>query len=104
MKAEGLKQSSDAQFEIDGLDRRRQKEFALRFLKDDQDVKTFFKYLEQQDLKDVAKVPLLLLMLCLVWKEKDFGGLPSSRAMIFFSIYSDFAQSFIRKRSCRCTI
>ena len=84
MKAEGLKQSSDAQFEIDGFDRRRQKEFALRFLKDDQDVKTFFKYLEQQDLKDVAKVPLLLLMLCLVWKEKDFKGLPSSRAMIFF--------------------
>ena len=83
MKGEGLKSSSDAQFGIDGFDRRRQEKFARRFLKDDQDVKEFFEYLEQKDLNDVAKIPLLLLMLLWVWKDKD-GGLPSSRAMIYF--------------------
>ena len=86
MKGEGLKSSSDAQFEIDGFDRERQEEFARRFLKDDTDVIEFFQYLRQQDLKDVAKIPLLLVMLLLVWKEKDCGGLPSSRPMIYFQL------------------
>ncbi|CAH3193263.1 unnamed protein product, partial [Porites evermanni] len=84
MKAEGLKSSSDAQFEIDGFDHRRQEEFARRFLKDDQDIAEFFKYLWQQDLQDVAKIPILLLMLLLVWKEKDREGLPSSRVKVYF--------------------
>ena len=84
MKGEGLKSSSDAQFEIDGFDRDRQEEFARRFLKDDQDVKEFFKYLKQQSLEDIAKIPIVLLMLSLVWKEKDREGLPSSRMMVYF--------------------
>ena len=83
MKGEGMKSSSDAQFEIDGFDRERQEEFVRRFLEDDQDVKEFFQYLKQQDLNDVGKIPILLVMLVLVWNEKDCGGLPSSRAMIF---------------------
>ncbi|CAH3105222.1 unnamed protein product [Porites lobata] len=84
MKGEGLKSSSDAQFEIDGFDRERQEEFARRFLKDDEDIEEFFEYLEQKDLEDVAKIPILLLMLLLVWKEKDREGLPSSRVMVYF--------------------
>ncbi|CAH3180191.1 unnamed protein product [Porites lobata] len=84
MKGEELKSSSDAQFEIDGFDRERQVEFARRFLKDDQDVAEFFQYLQQQHLQDVAKIPILLLMLLLVWKEKDCEGLPSSREMVYF--------------------
>ena len=95
MKGERLKSSSDAQFEIDGFDRERQKEFARRFLKDDQDVKEFFQYLAQQDLKDIAKIPILLLMLLLVWKEKDCGGLPSSRVMI----YDQFIQTMFNHMS-----
>ncbi|CAH3187249.1 unnamed protein product [Porites lobata] len=84
MKGEGLKSSSDAQFEIDGFDRMQQRYFARRFLKDGQDIEEFFEYLEQKDLKDVAKIPILLLMLLLVWKEKDREGLPSSRVMVYF--------------------
>ena len=83
MKGDELKSSSDAQFEIDGFDRERQEEFARRFLKNDRDVEEFFEYLEQQDLEDIAKIPLLLLMLLWVWEDRD-GGLPSSRAMIYF--------------------
>ncbi|CAH3184190.1 unnamed protein product, partial [Porites lobata] len=84
MKGEELKSSSDAQFEINGFDRERQEEFARRFLKDDQDVEEFFEYLVQQDLEDIAKIPIVLLMLSLVWKEKDREGLPSSRVMVYF--------------------
>ena len=84
MKGEELKSSSDAQFEIDGFDRERQEEFARRFLKDDQDIKEFFRYLKQQSLEGVAKIPIILLMLSLVWKGKDREGLPSSRVMLYF--------------------
>ena len=89
MKADELKSGSDAQFEINGFDRKRQVEFALRFLKHE-DVGAFFEYLEQQDLEEIAEIPLLLLMLCLVWQEKERRGLPTSRA----KIYDQFIQTF----------
>ncbi|CAH3180188.1 unnamed protein product [Porites lobata] len=95
MKGERLKSSSDAQFEIDGFDRRQQKEFARRFLKDDQDVEEFFRYLKQQSLEDVAKIPIVLLMLSLVWEKKDRVGLPSSRVMI----YDQFIQTMFNHMS-----
>ena len=95
MKGEGLKSSSDAQFEIDGFDCRRQEEFARKFLKDDQDIREFFKYLKQQSLEDVAKIPIVLLMLSLVWKEKDREGLSSSRV----TVYLQFLQTMFNHMS-----
>ena len=92
MKADELRRHSDAQFEIDGFDSERQVEFARRFLKDEEDVKAFLRYLKQQDLEEIAEIPLLLLMLCLLWQEKgkDQKELPTSRAKIF----SQFIQTF----------
>ena len=79
-----LRGPSDAQFEINGYDSEDQiKKFAFKFLKDEEKVEEFYKYLEHQDLKDMAKIPLMLLMLCLLWTEKDRIGLPTSRANIF---------------------
>ena len=92
MKVDELKSGSDAQFEINGFDRKRQEEFARRFLKDrgEEDVQAFLAYLKQQDLTKIAEIPLLLLILCLLWIEKDRRGLPTSRA----KIYSQFIQTF----------
>ena len=83
MKAETLRSSGDAVFKIDGFNHRRQEEFAGRFLKDGEDVKNFFNYLEQQDLRKLAQIPLLLLIMCLLWKGKDRNALPKKRADIF---------------------
>ena len=83
MKAETLRSSSDAVFKIDGFNRWRQEDFALRFLKDGEDVENFFIYLEQQDLINLAQIPLLLLIMCLLWKGKDRNALPKKRADIF---------------------
>ena len=83
MKAETLRSSGDAVFKIDGFNDRRQEEFAGRFLKDGEDVKNFFNYLEQQDLRKLAQIPLLLLIMCLLWKGKDRNALPKKRADIF---------------------
>ena len=83
MKAETLRSSGDAVFKIDGFNDRRQEEYAGRFLKDGEDVKNFFNYLEQQDLRKLAQIPLLLLIMCLLWKGKDRNALPKKRADIF---------------------
>ena len=83
MKAETLRSFGDAVFEIDGFNDRRQEEFAGRFLKDGEDVKNFFNYLEQRDLRKLAQIPPLLLVMCLLWKGKDRNALPKKRADIF---------------------
>ena len=49
----------------------------------EQDLDEFMSYLLEKDLYDMAEIPLLLLMLCLLWKEKHHEGLPKSRADIF---------------------
>ena len=83
MKAETLRSSSDAVFKTDGFTDQRQEDFARRFLKDGDDVKKFFEYLEQHDLRKLAQIPLLLLIMCLLWNEKDRKALPKKRAHIF---------------------
>ena len=49
----------------------------------EQDVDEFMSYLKEKDLVDMAEIPLLLLMLCILWKEKHHVGLPKSRADMF---------------------
>ena len=83
MKAETLRKFSDAQFKIDGFNDERQEEFARRFLKDDEDIEEFFKYLEKHDLSELAQIPLLLVMLCLLWTKTKREELPKERTDIF---------------------
>ena len=61
----------------------RKRTYARKFLASEQDCNEFMSYLEEKDLYDMAEIPLLLLMLCILWKEKHHKGLPKSRADIF---------------------
>ena len=83
MTTDKLRLPSDAQYEINGFDDERQQEFARRFFKNKDDVRKFRLYLWKQHLKDLAEIPLLLLILCLLWKEKDGKELPRKRVEIF---------------------
>ena len=83
MTTDKLREPSDAQFEINGFDDEHQQNFARRFLKDEDDVQKFRTYLTEQHLKDLTEIPLLLLILCLLWKEKDRKELPKKRVEIF---------------------
>ena len=83
MKTGELRDPSDAQFEVNGFDDEHQKEFARRFLEGKGNVQKFFIYLREKSLKDLAEIPLLLLILCLLWKEKDRKALPTKRVHIF---------------------
>ena len=99
MKAETLRNFSDAQFKIDGFDYQRQEEFALRLLKDDEDVGEFFEYLEKHDLRQIARIPLLLVMLCLLWMKRKREQLPKERAGIFAQFIKTLFNHMCEKES-----
>ena len=91
VKEDELRVPSHAQFELNGFDSWEQKEqFARKILPDEEDVKGLLEYLEEHDLEEMAEIPLLLLMLCLLWKKKK-PQLPTSRA----EIYVEFIQTLL---------
>ena len=99
MKAETLRNCSDAQFKIDGFNDERQEEFARRFLKDDEDIEDFFMYLRQHNLSELAQIPLLLLMLCLLWTKTTREELPKERADIFAQFMTTMFDHMYEKQS-----
>ena len=91
VKEDELRVPSHAQFELNGFDSWEQKEqFARKILPDEEDVKGLLEYLEEHDLEEMAEIPLLLLMLCLLWK-KNKPQLPTSRK----EIYVKFIQTLL---------
>ena len=89
IRGDGVKRFSDVQFQIKGFDTAQIKEFSMKFLENQQEVELFLDYIKKHKLEEIAEIPLLLLMLCLVWKMKDREGLPESRVYL----YSDFIQT-----------
>ena len=84
LKCDELRGPSHVQLEIQGFKSWERKiTYARKFLAIEQDLDEFMSYLEAKDLGDMAEIPLLLLMLCTLWKEKHHVGLPKSRADIF---------------------
>ena len=84
LKCDELRGPCHIELEIKGFESWKQRRtFSRKFLVDEDELDKFMSYLEEKDLDDMAEIPLLLLMLCLLWKEKDREGLPQSRADIF---------------------
>ena len=104
MKAETLRNCSDAQFKIDGFNDQRQEEFARRFLKDDKDIEDFFMYLRQHNLSELAQIPLLLLMLCLLWTKTTRKALPKERADIFAQFVKTLFDHLREKQSAESVV
>ena len=104
MKAETLRNFSDAQFKIDGFNRQRQVEFARRFLKDDKDIADFFRYLQQHNLRGLAEIPLLLLILCLLWTKTTREELPKERAHIFAQFVKTLFDHLRAKQSAESVV
>ena len=84
IKCDELRGPSHVQLEIQGFKSwKRKRTFARKFLVGEQDPDEFIHYLYENDLGDMAEIPLHLMMLCTLWKEKHHEGLPKSRADIF---------------------
>ena len=98
-KADEVRFPSHVQFEINGFKRNDQvRAFASKFLRDDEEeVEEFLSCLHKKHLKGMAEIPLLLLMLCLVWKESHPRGLPKSRAEIYINFLQTLLNHSIEK-------
>ncbi|XP_078358112.1 NLR family CARD domain-containing protein 4-like [Oculina patagonica] len=99
IREDEVKRFSNVQFQIKGFDSPQIKEFSMKFLDDQQEVEMFLGYIKKHKLEEIAEIPLLLLMLCLVWKEKDREGLPESKVYL----YSDFILALCNHMSAKDT-
>ena len=70
-KKDELRPGSHAQFEICGFDHWQVERFALKFLRHQTEVNNFTEFLYKRDLRGLAEIPLLLLMLVLTWKNSQ---------------------------------
>ena len=96
LKCDELRGPSHVQLEIQGFKSwERIRTYARKFLAGEQDCDKFMSYLLGKDLLDMAEIPLLLLMLCILWKEKHHEGLPKLRADIF----TQFIQTMLDHKS-----
>ena len=84
LECDELRGPSHVQLEIQGFKSwERRRTYARKFWASEQDCEEFMSYLEKEDLEGMAEIPLFLLMLCTLWREKRHEGLPKSRADIF---------------------
>ena len=80
MEGEELMKSSHVQCQIRGFQKKKQvNDFARRFLKSEREIQEFNIYLTNEKLWELAEIPLLLLMLCLIWKNRHHKELPTSK-------------------------
>lgn len=80
MEGEELVKFSHLKCEIRGfLSDKQVNDFAMRFLESRKEIEEFNSYLSKEKLWDLAEIPLLLLMLCLIWKDRYRKELPTTK-------------------------
>ena len=93
-KEEELRTPSHVQFEISGFTDDQIKQFAENFFSHRKDIADeFTKFLTERQLWDMAKIPLLLLMLCLTWKKRDQSHQEQSQSRA--DLYERFFQTLL---------
>ena len=68
-RADELQGSADKQAEITGFDREDTEAFMRKMLESESQVADLMKFLKENDMEDLARVPLLTLFFCLLWKQ-----------------------------------
>ena len=84
-KADELRGGEDLQAEITGFSEVDRNDFMRRFLSDDE-VSNLRKHLYERKLNELAKVPLLLLFLCTLWKKGQSKHFPKTKTKLYLDI------------------
>ena len=93
-KEDELRKPSHVQFEISGFTDDQIKQFAENFFSHRKDIADEFnEFLTERHLWDMAKIPLLLLMLCLTWKKRDQSHQEQSQSRA--DLYERFFQTLL---------
>ena len=84
-KADELRGGEDLQAEITGFSQVDRNDFMRRFLSDEE-VSNLRKHLYERKLNELAKVPLLLLFLCTLWKKGQSKHFPKTKTKLYLDI------------------
>ena len=85
-KAGELQEFQDLLAEITGFSDKDKLTYITRQLGDEGDAEDLYRHLMQNELLDLAKVPLLLLLFCTLWKKEQSHGLCKAKASLYSSI------------------
>ena len=84
-KADELRGGEDLHAEITGFSKVDREDFMRRFL-NSEDVSELEGHLDEKDLDQLAKVPLLLLFFCILWKQGKSKSFPESKTKLYLDI------------------
>ena len=84
-KADELRGGEDLHAEITGFSEVDMEFFMRRFL-NSREVLQLQNYLDSRNLMDLAKVPLLLLFFCILWKERQSTHFPGNKTKLYVNI------------------
>ena len=84
-KSDELRGGEDLQAEITGFSELDKNDFMLRFLSAD-DVSNLEKHLHDTKLEELAKVPLLLLFFCILWRKGQLKLFPKTKTTLYIEI------------------
>ena len=84
-KADELRGGEDLHAEITGFSKVDRNEFMRRFLKSEE-VSELQDHLDEMNLDQLAKVPLLLLFFCTLWRQGQSKSFPKSKTKLYVDI------------------
>jgi len=85
-KADELRTFKDMHAEITGFSEEDRKAFMRKMLGGEAEARELSRHLDQQNLEDLAKVPLLLLFFCTLWKKGKSKSFPESKTKLYLAI------------------
>ncbi|KAL9979736.1 hypothetical protein ACROYT_G017444 [Oculina patagonica] len=98
-RADEIRESSDIQAEITGFNISDRKEFMAKVLDSETQVADLLQFLCKSKMEDLARVPLLTLFFCLLWKEEKetLIELIESKTKLYQEIVEHIVQHSHRK-------
>ena len=84
-KADELRGGEDLHAEITGFSKVDRNEFMRRFLKSEE-VSELQDHLDEMNLNQLAKFPLLLLFFCTLWRQGQLKSFPKSKTKLYVGI------------------
>ena len=89
-RVDEVKKFMQTQCKVNGFTQEDIETFVSKYVGRDE-IRPFLDYLNKQTIMDMAEIPLLLLFLCLLWKERKAEPLPTSRTQL----YQEFVQCIL---------
>ena len=98
-KADELKEFKDVHAEITGFSKEDRVSFMVRMLGDEIQAGALQDHLYQRNLYDLARVPLLLLFFCTLWKKGSAQSFPDSKT----TLYIEIVQYILNHNAAKCS-